>query len=942
MPLAAEEWSRVRQIFEAALALPSSERSGYLAQACGSDGAVRREVDALLASSEHAEGLAVVSADDETISRDSLEGHQLGPYRITTWIGAGGMGEVYKARDVRLERTVAIKVVRSYARADLQARERFDREARAVAGLNHPNICTLHDIGHESGVDFLVIEHLQGETLATRLGRGAVPIREALAIACQVASALQHAHGAGVIHRDLKPGNIFLVQGDEEATPTSKLLDFGLAKTVPAMRVATEPARVTEPGLTTPGMILGSVQYMAPEQIDGRPADARTDIFAFGVVLFEMLTGRKAFEGDSQARIMSAILERDPPPLSEIAPHVPAALDRLIRTCVAKRPADRWQHASDLVRELRSIAPSDMQPRSSPARPRRRVSLPVLVGVAAITAVVAGLWRIQRPSGTIPAPPRPVFTQMTFTGHAAGGVISPRGDTFAYIDDSDSKRQRVHVQDLSGGASIAIHDADLIDDVRWLPSGNELQIVSRSGDAGFVTQVVPRFGGSARVVGRGPMAWAPDSRQVVTGWNAAAGEVRLGVSDVASLATINDRAPAIREFRNMWLRGLEWAPGPRPLIFTIQKDLSMRAVWALPETGPPRKLFEAQRLAEATWAPAGSALYVLVGDGSAATLSRLNLDSRGEPQLPPTDVLQGFNGDGIDVSADGLRLMFTRRTERAAVHLQALDERKDKNDVPVPTGTAADRTPKYSPDGRTIAFIREAGSGKRNVFLMDGGGPARQVTFLDGEVLDLAFSRDGRTLAFTFRPRAGPTKVGTVPIDGGQESWFEGATGAHIAWAPGDQIFVQGPGNRNIDVINPSTGARRPLMNNPKGFLFWPVVSSDRRRLAVNWNREKPGIWIVSVDNPSNEQFVIPDAMPLGFVAHDAYLLAWLPRRQQVARIRLETGAIESAISLAVEEPLTVVGDVSPDGRRFVFSQVQTLKDVWLVDNFDAGAARPK
>ena len=281
------------------------------------------------------------------------------------------MGEVYKARDSRLDRIVAIKVLRAQLAADPQFLERFDREAKSISALNDPNICTLYDVGEASiaGSDpatrYLVMEYLEGETLAERLRRGALPIAEALRIASGIASALDRAHRQGIVHRDLKPGNVFLVKGSSSSAPTTvKLLDFGLAKLRPATSLPGGQMTATAPEpLTARGTILGTLQYMAPEQIEGA-ADARTDIFAFGVLLFEIVTGRRAFDGKSQASLLSAILKDDPPPLSTLQPLAPPALDFLVRTCMAKDPDARFQTAHDVLLYLNWIAEGGALPAS--------------------------------------------------------------------------------------------------------------------------------------------------------------------------------------------------------------------------------------------------------------------------------------------------------------------------------------------------------------------------------------------------------------------------------------------------------------------------------------------------------------------------------------------------------------------------------------------------
>jgi serine/threonine protein kinase len=261
-------------------------------------------------------------------------GAKLGPYEILAPLGAGGMGEVYRARDARLDRTVAIKVLPDHLAANPDLRQRFEREARAVSSLNHPHICALFDVGQQDGTDYLVMEYLEGETLADRLSRGPMPTDQVLQCGIEIADALDRAHRQGIVHRDLKPGNVMLTKSG------AKLLDFGLAKlqpaaTPPAASVLSAMATGHRP-LTEAGTILGTFQYMAPEQLEGNEADARTDLFSFGTILYEVATGRRAFTGKSQASLIAAILSADPPPLSALQPLAPPALERLVKVCLAK------------------------------------------------------------------------------------------------------------------------------------------------------------------------------------------------------------------------------------------------------------------------------------------------------------------------------------------------------------------------------------------------------------------------------------------------------------------------------------------------------------------------------------------------------------------------------------------------------------------------------
>jgi serine/threonine protein kinase/Tol biopolymer transport system component len=397
-----DRWRRVKDVFDEVRALPEDRRSAHLAAACGSDQALWQEVESLLSSYATADDFLEQPAAQVfggLSNARPLEGRVLGPYQIGSRVGAGGMGEVYKAHDTRLGRTVAIKVLPAHLATDPQGRKRFEREARAVAALNHPHISTLYDIGAQDGIDFLVMEFLDGETLAARLAKGALPLAKVLEYGVQIASALNSAHRAGIVHRDLKPGNIMLTGGG------AKLLDFGLAKP----RTAAAPVdEGSSRDLTGPGTVLGTVQYMAPEQIEGKEADARSDLFAFGVVLHEMLTGKRAFDAPSRARLAAAILTTQPPRVSELNPDIPVALDYVVGRCLAKDPDERWQTARDLLAELErgraSLAEPAASSQSAGVRANRvpRPSRALVIGViaASIVALAAGAYTLSRPRPT--------------------------------------------------------------------------------------------------------------------------------------------------------------------------------------------------------------------------------------------------------------------------------------------------------------------------------------------------------------------------------------------------------------------------------------------------------------------------------------------------------------------------------------------------------------
>ncbi len=362
----------------------------------------------------------------------------MGPYEILGPLGAGGMGEVYRGKDTRLGRIVAVKILPPHQAGDPQFRERFEREAKAISALNHPNICALYDIGRDCDTDFLVLEYLEGETLAARLARGALPLPEVLRVGVEIAGALDKAHRQGIVHRDLKPSNVMLTKTG------AKLLDFGLAKSSPAALPAGS-ANTAAPTMTTPltvqGSILGTFQYMAPEQLEGAEADARADIWAFGCLLYEAIVGRSPFEGKTQISLIGAILEREPPPVGELQPMTPPALARIVRTCLAKNPDDRFQAAHDLWLQLQWIeeggSAAGLPAPVLTRRKRHERSLWLACAALAVAAAGAAVWWLK------PAPPAarvvgrfeyflPEGQSFTRTGRHVL-AISPDGREFAYV-----------------------------------------------------------------------------------------------------------------------------------------------------------------------------------------------------------------------------------------------------------------------------------------------------------------------------------------------------------------------------------------------------------------------------------------------------------------------------------------------------------------------------
>ena len=408
-------------------------------------------------------------------------GTRLGPYEILAPLGSGGMGEVYRARDTRLDRAVAVKVLPSHLSQSHDAHQRFEREARAVSSLNHPHICTLHDVGRHEGIAFLVMEYIEGETLVARLDRGPLPSGELLRYAIQIADALDKAHRQGVVHRDLKPGNIMLTKSG------AKLLDFGLAKSIGGA-VAVAPGLTASPTVSTPltaeGSILGTFQYMAPEQLEGQEADARSDIFAFGAVLYEMATGRRAFQGKSPSSVIAAILHLDPPSIATLQPLSPPALERVVNRCLAKDPDERWQTARDLGFELQWIAQTGSQPgvpAAAASQKRTRERLLWLLAVVLLGAAGAALGLNWRRADSIeprairafvPAPDRTTFRLISL---GAGPVaVSPDGSRLVFSARKENGVELLWVRPLDSVVATPLAGTEGASYPFWSPDGRNI------------------------------------------------------------------------------------------------------------------------------------------------------------------------------------------------------------------------------------------------------------------------------------------------------------------------------------------------------------------------------------------------------------------------------------------------------------------------------------
>jgi len=466
-----------------------------------------------------------------------LPGRRLGPYEILSAIGAGGMGEVYKARDTRLDRIVAIKVLPAHLADRAESRERFEREAKTIASLNHPHLCTLYDTGHQDEVDFLVMEFLEGETLAQRLAKGPLPIAQVLQYAIEISDALDKAHRKGITHRDLKPGNIMLTKAG------SKLLDFGLAKLAQNAAPATPESQLAtmKDAITAQGTILGTLQYMAPEQVEGKEVDARTDIFAFGVVVYEMAAGKKAFEGKSQASLMAKILETDPPPMASLTPMTPPALDHLVKRCLAKDLDDRWQSARDICEQLRWISESGPQtapavPSAGQQRPASRIAMIAISAVLTVAVIAAVFFYLHRTPlverqavrFTIGPPDKGTFTLSLNTATIA---LSPDGSKLVFSASTVNSGPQLWVRALASQSAQALPGTEYGLYPFWSPDSRSVgfsgdgklkKITLSSGAVETLAEVRPTAGTWSRegvvlfIADNGTLARVPESGGTVT------------------------------------------------------------------------------------------------------------------------------------------------------------------------------------------------------------------------------------------------------------------------------------------------------------------------------------------------------------------------------------------------------------------------------------------
>jgi len=859
-------------------------------------------------------------------------GKRFGPYEILELVGTGGMGEVYRARDTRLDRPVAVKVLGAAASDRPSARSRFEREARAISKLSHPHICAVYDIGCQDGIDYIVMEYLQGETLARRLLRRAIRLDQALQHAVEIASALDEAHRAGIIHRDLKPNNVML-------TPSgAKLLDFGLAKLRPDSGVPDGASSGPTPdALTAEGALVGTLPYMSPEQVEGKGSDARADIFSFGAMLHEMLTHRRAFDGGSQAALIAAILSSDPPPPSTLQPRCSPELDHLVARCLAKDPDDRWQSARDLLLELK------WHVRRETARARHARG-PGLLGwmVAAALAVALLVSAVLRRTGEEPLPnasPR----QVTMSpGWESAPALSPDGGLIAYASD-ESGNPDVWIVDVRGGNALRLTDDPAAEtDPAWFPDGSAVAFTSERGGHPAIWKVL-RLGGAASLLvpdAEDP-AIAPDGGRIAFSRAGPTGEHRIWV------AALDGSAPATRltsegdGFRDH--RHPAFSPDGRRICYQAHRDL-----WMVSAAGPgARRLTKDDEAdVEPSWSADGRQVYFSSLRGGAWALWRV-ASGGGQPRRLTL-------GTGPErkpsLSRDGRRLAYSTFSASSDLTLLDLTTRKESR----LRGLSA-TSPAFSPEGRSLVFASARIGGRFDLWTQPvadllAAGPPRRLTDQAGSVARPAFSPDGRWVAY-YRVLAGRRDVWTVPVAGGDPIRFtdDPAADIHPCWSPdGTQLAFasEREGASRIWVApvvagRPAGPARR-LTAGPTADDA-PAWSPDGRWIAYIGGAPtgRADVWVVEASGSGTPRMLATEGSA-GRVAWDRTSKALFVSGQWESWVGLRKYSLDTGGRIALDPPirfgqnaLLIEFDISRDGRVVAFGRDELRGDIWALESMD-------
>jgi len=763
---------------------------------------------------------------------------RLGPYEILAPLGAGGMGEVYRARDTRLDRTVAIKILPQHLSTDQMGKQRFEREAKAISGLNHPHICILHDIGQQDGIDFLVMECVEGETLAKRLEKGPLPMEQVLKYGRQIADALDKAHHCGIVHRDLKPGNIML------APTGAKLLDFGLARPAESLSSATTIAGVAPSSpVTAEGTIVGTFQYMSPEQVEGRDLDGRSDIFSLGAVLYEMVTGKKAFEGKSQLSVASAILEREPPAINSVKPLTPPTLDHAIRRCLAKDRDERWQTAKDLALELKWVAENGQLglPESNVQSRRTRPSITMVLiwgGAALLLAAFAGLSAWMMKPVPSPAVGRAVITLPP--GQRLAGLdetaiaLSNDGTQLAYIA-LQGGTQQIYLRSMDNSQPRAMTGTEGASSPFFSPDGQwlgffaeqKLKKVSLTG-GGVVTlsDVTDPHGGS----------WSNQ------------GTIAYSALPVGPLQQTPDAAAAPRPLTHLEKgevshRSPEFLPGGKSLLFaagTSSFNWGEEAHVVAQENNDRRDLITGA--VSPKYATTGHLVYAQGGNVLAAPFDAQHLAITG-PAAPLVEgVLQSriTGATQFAISANG-SLAFISGGMRTDFRKLIWVDRNGK-EQPVAAPTRAYLFPRLSPDGKHVAVGITEETTQVWSYDLDRETLTR-ITFEGNQSLNAVWSPDGKMIAFRSHQATSDGIYLKRSDGGGEQQKLISSDRAKIpmSWSPDGQTIA-------FMEISSTTG-----------FDLWVLSLSD----------QKPRLFLQTSANESAPRFS-PDSHWLAYVSNES------------------------------------------------------------------------
>ncbi len=861
-------------------------------------------------------------------------GTRLGPYEIGGPIGAGAMGQVYRARDTRLGREVALKVIAADAQPTAEQRQRLHREARAVAQLQHPHICSLFDVGHEQGIDYLVIELLEGETLAARLERGRLPLEQCLVFGAQMAAALAAAHARGIVHRDLKPANVML-------TPTgAKLLDFGVAKGFGAASALAAETDPSQSRLTRTGMLVGTLPYVAPEQIAGEEPDARTDIFALGAVLYEMATGRPAFAAPTPAALIGAVLGSDPPALVAIRPDSPPAFDRVVSGCLAKDPAQRWHSAHDVELQLRAMHGVPREPVK--VRPRPSAWVPWTLAAAALTATVVLLGRFV---GTSPSPVTPIrFTVeppprggFLWTGEVNPLAMSPDGRQLAFIAVDSAGRRQVWLRPLSNTKPIPLPGTSNAQSVMWSPDGRSIAFFTGDrlqrldlpdGAPVTLTELASRSGQAGSWGRRGYILYAGVQGDAIHRVSASGGEPEVVLRA--------DRAAGVARIQAPW-----YLPDGEQFLYLSRTVDGSGTIMRMKPGDTPRVVTRAESMVQ--YAAPGVLLFVRDGTllGQSYDWERGTL--KGEP-FAVADTVRYFLSTGVVAAAtsDGGTLVLHAATD--VQQLVWLDRTGAQQGAAVATGDFEDMT--LSPDGRRLLLSRrwprvgtldmtlvdlERGTetplttspysevfgvwlpGGRSVIysLVRGGPPVMVRRDLDSPtetrlLEDAEFqapsdlSPDGRTLLYRRRPGGGNWDVWTMPIESG--------TPVAFTETPYDETDTRfSPDGSYIALISNETGRPELYVTPFPGPGERTRVSTDGAEF-VRWPRAGNEIFYTTPDGKM--MAVAVQTRPTLHIGKTATLFATDPRTGIVTfEVTRDAQRILAALPtvIASRQPLTVV-----------------------------------